>query len=695
MGMPSGVFRPNAYKGLLGQNKRKSQRPEDAQYAAMMEPLARRLSTGTLGIFSSMEENRLASAENVTGAAQETARRSRPRTRHRKHRHSRSRASSRSGSGDEGAGGERNRRRELILSARPGGTGMVTLFDGTKVKARRVGEGDGFVHDEWGYGLLARAARREEAEAAELQAAQEAAGKAATEQDSAARTSQSSEASPIPFTAEPLSRVPSNASARPPSQPDGTRITTGLGLTMEKAAEIRRRHEEEVAALGWEVIHNVHQTRREAKRQASVSESVKTVGSGTSFDEEGKGTPGKDSGSRTPTDARIRSSAFALTPHSTDDELRLVTSHDEPLQTQPLRPTGRHTRERSTSSASRNSSTSWSRSDKAYMSMLPVDKRKMVDPSISIPAPSPHLPRRPDARGHMVVPLPLAQLGRRPMRPREGRSWNIYESVLSQDSPEPTSEDEEFLRAAGLDGSETDSESAHGKGDAAGYDEEESDADDLDPAEAAEEERKTAMQKKRATTKAAGQEIIQRKSTNASLRPSRRLEPTPAVDDIDSWWEPARSGTSRMLSSRRGNGSRAIPVRSTPLRTSVSAHMLSQSAEAISPLRNSVSTESFHATEPRPKPIKNVTLEGLPSASGSSRQEISDDLRRTTSLDGSGKRASKHTRVRPTHQAQARAAYEQRLREARLRERKRLENRKYDDDFIDYGWPRSFISSLY
>ena len=49
-----------------------------------------------------------------------------------------------------------------------------------------------------------------------------------------------------------------------------------------------------------------------------------------------------------------------------------------------------------------------------------TSQRIRVDPTVSIPSPSPRLPRRPDARGIAVVPLP--ELGLRPRYPREGRS---------------------------------------------------------------------------------------------------------------------------------------------------------------------------------------------------------------------------------------------------------------------------------
>ena len=290
MGMPAGLFKPGSYRGLLSQ-KRKSNRSEDSIHEALAAPLVRRLSTGTLGIMSSLEASRKSNAANseeslVSSSSHRSqgvrAARQRPRS-------SRSRPSSRSGFVDEE---ERQRRRELILSARPGGTGMVTLLDGTKIKARRVDDPDlgehDLSHDDWGYGLLAREARRSMA-----------AERAEIPDDTQVEKEEESSASPeSPEDAEseslsvPLARVSSNSSSRrtPTSLTsklegpgESLRVTAGLGLTAERAEEIRRRHEEEVAALGWEVVHNAH--KQQAKRQASVSESTKTSGSERTEDE--------------------------------------------------------------------------------------------------------------------------------------------------------------------------------------------------------------------------------------------------------------------------------------------------------------------------------------------------------------------------------------------------------------------------
>lgn len=147
-----------------------------------------------------------------------------------------------------------------------------------------------------------------------------------------------------------------------------------------------------------------------------------------------------------------------------------------------------------------------------------------MNANISTPAPSPWLPRRPDARGLAVVPLP--QLGVRPERPREGRVWQFDVS------------DESDAIADG------------------GSDKEDEENSDLDAEELEEEELKTAMQKKRATTRAAGQEVI-----HASLE-SKATSRAAAANKLSSSFdvEPVRKSQTSTTSKRRstvaGAGSR-------------------------------------------------------------------------------------------------------------------------------------------
>ncbi|PWN36660.1 uncharacterized protein FA14DRAFT_152089 [Meira miltonrushii] len=112
--------------------------------------------------------------------------------------------------------------------------------------------------------------------------------------------------------------------------------------------------------------------------------------------------------------------------------------------------------------------------------------------------PSPwDLPRRPDARGYAVVPLPGNQLGRRPDRPREGRFWQTDEEDGEENDEEYSSTEDEMPERPYTQKkiqSTIDSD-----------DEQES---DMDAEQLAEEERRTAVQKKRATTRAAGAELV-------------------------------------------------------------------------------------------------------------------------------------------------------------------------------------------
>ena len=68
-----------------------------------------------------------------------------------------------------------------------------------------------------------------------------------------------------------------------------------------------------------------------------------------------------------------------------------------------------------------------------------TSQRIRVDPTVSIPSPSPRLPRRPDARGIAVVPLP--ELGLRPRYPREGRS--CVTDLLDDDDDDDDDQEEE------------------------------------------------------------------------------------------------------------------------------------------------------------------------------------------------------------------------------------------------------------
>lgn len=206
------------------------------------------------------------------------------------------------GSPPEISAEEHKRRRELIYQVRPTGTGMVTLLDGGRVKALQAGnpQHERQVEEEmqmqlWGFAALSQ--RGQETDESD-------------EQDQNAEVTahgRSSEKSP---------------SSIPPAQRQLNRI-----------AEVCKRHEDEVRALGTEAL----EMHKRAKR-AQVARGL----------------------------------------------------------------------------------------------------RRKPDPSISLPDPSPLYPRRPDAKGILVVPI--EQLGIRPSRPQEGRFWRWDYFEDSDDDDEASNE---------------------------------------------------------------------------------------------------------------------------------------------------------------------------------------------------------------------------------------------------------------
>lgn len=275
--------------------------------------LSRSISTGALGLRSSIERARLGIEDDER----------RPRS-WRLSRTGRARSPS-DQSPPPRTLEEKMRRREMIRATRPGGTGMVTLLDGERIKARQVGDpdhervvGEDVQAQLWGFAALERARSRD-------------------------------------------GELPQ------------------LGLSSAKAEEVQRRHESEVEALGAEALAHV---RRERPRRGDA---------GTVPGDAGRG--------------RSR-------PHSPD-----------------------HPRSRSTPGSSRSHSEARDTDARLHERVRAIDLARSFspepDPSVSIPIPEPYLPRRPDARGISVVPLP--QLGRRPQRPREGRAWADWDLSDSDD----------------------------------------------------------------------------------------------------------------------------------------------------------------------------------------------------------------------------------------------------------------------
>ncbi|KDN52030.1 hypothetical protein K437DRAFT_46404 [Tilletiaria anomala UBC 951] len=756
MGMPSGIFKPVAYKGLL-YSKRKYHR-EDAEALskeALSAPLVRRISTGTLGLMSSMESDRRSRAERQQlgdNMQWPSSAMSRERSFKRKgwQRSTRSRPSSRSGSGDEDERLDRRRRRDLILAARPGGTGMVTLLDGTKIKARRVDDPDvdlGDVsYDEWGYALLAREARRSMAIEPSRGSFEEAAtGQRMKAETGAAQDDAASLTTMPPHLLGDSSSIASPASAgqvvtsssEGPKRPVPQRKTTlGLGLPLEKAEEVRRRHEEEVAALGWEVIHNAHK-QNHAKRQASMSESVKTIASQSTEEDrerENQFTAVPESGSSTPS-APTSKERLINAPQRTSamrNDLRKTNSNEDRHLHRTSTPPRRVPRGSSPSASNVPSTPAQAKVESAYLSLLPVDKNKLGDPSISLPTPSPLLPRKPDAKGHMVVPLPLPQLGRRPDRPQEGRSWMGVDSILLPESPEPESisSDEETASERRRRGDQPEAE-----------EEEEEEDGGLNAEEEAEEERKTAIQKKRATTRAAGQEIVHpstasyktKSPLNCSSRHATRSHHRRAASEMattdktvgladddyedDAWYEPARP--------RQPGPSPA--GRRDPLRSTCSDRGLSEVAMRHSKSHGRMASSQRLSRSPDPygrlggfrRTSRSCSTRSLASShtddhgDGDDGTPVDDDAdlwsQGAVSSIGLVEKGEDGKKIRPgaaasnlskaaavAAQAKARVVRERRIKEEKEMERRlHIEKLKADDEFLNYGWPRSLKGSLY
>ncbi|EST09445.1 hypothetical protein PSEUBRA_000656 [Kalmanozyma brasiliensis GHG001] len=920
MGMPSAYFKPEYYtrKSSKRRHAGKAGSIGDADDKSEDGHSLRRKSTGSLSDGMSTDGARRPAPENdeeERGRTGSSASKSK-----RKSSHTRRRSRSRTGAISSGDEDERARRRELIRLARPGGTGMVTLPDGTKIKARRVNDQpkqEEPEFSEWGFAGLAREAsrrslggsgppslattpnssdykglsaymeadedeeddgsgmawvrrrRRErelkarlEREAAE-QAAVAAAEEASLEQqkkvdpvsepatlDSAVEgppngigsacssaaavekvstTAATSEVAadvptvptaplatvedePMPLTTDTLVESATATSAVPAAEKvkrqsllssidtsrpvsstfedggalvasptaetpvaaldasmlseasngdsamagsqmlssraaravasetsapgDATpRQNTGLGLSAQKAEEIRRRHEDEVAALGAEVLA---QTRRNnQRRQASVS--GRGVASPPMGEESGGEqtvtSPGKNtnrngqsttaapptmtnssalgrSASREPAAEKekkliSRAVGSIMRKATTDSEKTIrhpgpttlkqeivfpemadVKQHNESAPrvtaavdinkasaTDPAArsPSPESTLSRMSSmvggyaaSTASKSTSSLQNDGRSSLGPSPVaTKRLAPNASISTPVPSPWLPRRPDARGVAVVPLP--QLGVRPERPREGRVWESDDSDASEET-----KDELKRKAAAED------------------EEEEDEGSDLDADELLEEERKTAMQKKRATTRAAGQEIVHaRLGQKASARALSDL--TASYDDMalvtsskpsrQRNGRPTRRSSMDPRMSSTSSRSPAAPRKAPPklVRSRRSAQSMKsaeddgQNEEDERDLWPAASATSKSGT-PRPRHI----LVNLPGGPG-----IWD------SKTGGGRNAV--AAINTVAAARAKA-----IKKAAQDRRTSFELPPgWDDEMMDYGWPRSLKGSLY
>ncbi|CBQ73817.1 conserved hypothetical protein [Sporisorium reilianum SRZ2] len=561
----------------------------------------------------------------------------------------------------------------------------------------------------------------------------------------ASMLSETSNGEPASMAGSQILSRPSRAAAPESSGVPGDstpRQNTGLGLTADKAEEIRRRHEDEVAALGAEVLA---QTRRNNQRRqaSSSSRGVATpqLGGEESAGEQphhhqnslGKGSstsPTSPSSSTMQADASresgnsgkksiSRAVGSIMRKATTDSEKTVRQSGPTPLKQEVVFPQmaepaeGKHSSEVSQTSTAataaaaaaaatvsqkhkRDASSARSPSPESTLSRQSsaVDgytasvasksasslhtvgslhaasspmsaKRLMLDPSVSTPVPSPWLPRRPDARGVAVVPLP--QLGVRPERPREGRVWQYDDSDASD-----AGKDDDLVRERREE------------------EEEEEEGSDLDAEELLEEERKTAMQKKRATTRAAGQEVVHaRLGKKASARALSDL--TASYDDmaIGGGGGGASSSTSRLRGERKSrrrssmdprmpSAPRKAPPKLVRSRRSLQSMQAGEGGEGQEEedeqdLWPAVSATSKSGT-PRPRHI----LVNLPGGPG-----IWD------SKTGGGRNAV--AAINSVAAARAKAI-KKRARDHRTSFELPPD---WDDEMMDYGWPRSLKGSLY
>lgn len=927
MGMPSAYFKPEYYtkKGSKRRNTKSGSGTADGDDRSEDSHTFRRKSTGSISDVNTTEPPRRPVSEQDEeqrgrGAASASA--SKPK---RKSSHSRRRSRSRSGAVSSGDEDERARRRELIRLARPGGTGMVTLPDGTKIRARRVNDlptQDEPEFIEWGFAGLAREAsrrslggsgppslattpnssdyrglsaymeggddddddddgsgmawvrRRRREREAKARIEREQAQKAAVEptvqvdtpsqvstahpvvstepasDDSIASTNGSAAAAaaavapklttsapattatpiqadvsaptseiglaqidePMPSSseaaAEPVAVSPSQAEkqnakrqsllstidtspyfnnpfasgdamvASPaadepsasleasmlsevsPGDPtmggsqilgranravasessvagDSTpRQNTGLGLTASKAEEIRRRHEDEVAALGAEVLA---QTRRNnQRRKASSTSRVVTspqLGSDELAAEQDPSSPTKNSNrvsQAAVTSSSAASSSVALAKASSRETgsekksisravgsiMRKATTDSEKTVRHPAAPTllkqevtfpheldatelkqhngaslavasahHKHTMNASlartaspestlsrqssavsgySASAASKSASSLHNTSSSHAASPMSNKRISLDPSVSTPAPSPWLPRRPDARGVAVVPLP--QLGVRPERPREGRVWQ------SDDS----------------DASDADKDDA--KRHAKEADEEEEEGSDLDAEELLEEERKTAMQKKRATTRAAGQEVVHaRLGKKASARALSDL--TASYDDM------VLASTSSSSASTRRRTGRPARRNSMDMRISSNASRSPAAPRKAPPklVRSRRSVQSIRSAEDEDEDVDEKDL--WPAASATSKSGTPRPRHILVNLPGGPGIWDSKTGGGRNAVAAINSVAAARAKAIKKRARDRHGSFElppdWDDEMMDYGWPRSLKGSLY
>lgn len=331
---------------------------------------------------------------------------------------------------------ERQRRREIIRAQRPGGTGMVTLLDGQRIPARMAGDTDVDDMDAddaqlWGFAALERHRARVQDESTE------------------------SDAPPSLPTPAPRLYEPGESYLGPPP---AQLMSSSRG--------------EDPALLSADPAHTSWRTVRGSSRQRmaphtrvqddrSPGGSPRAPGSplrctlaqseagGAGRAAQGATPEHEKPASSAPPAERGRGPAPGKGKLSLEQARELQRRHESEmlaLGMEALRKVRGESRKGSATSSASSSTSSLTPSGatpglqrSASTSRLSPRRSRTVmhglhaDPSVSMPWPSPRLPRRPDARGIAVVPL--SQLGERPERPLEGRS-RLYQLFYDLDSDE-------------------------------------------------------------------------------------------------------------------------------------------------------------------------------------------------------------------------------------------------------------------
>ncbi|UZJ54815.1 hypothetical protein CBS101457_004135 [Exobasidium rhododendri] len=859
MGMPKSVFKSqNAYRYL--------RRP-----------------SSTAGIDSSVQGEVGASPSQerpMSAALQANERRGRRTSRIKKSSSRASSIKSRSSSvGSNDAEDERKRRRQMIRASRPGGTGMVTLPDGTKIRARRVGEEDSDDDEfiEWGFAGLAKEVRRKSigekaaertATTGEKRASDDEGGRGEGEEGEEAggevdglawvkrrrkereESSKALQEADKDMHAEAEAREKASKQSLPTikkavdvddNSPNrsSTMLLSKPRSNASHAAEVRRRHEEEVAALGKEVLENISKAKK-SKLQMQRSATLDVGTAAVSAAEKGSvplpssahasqqdrtkaserpsrtlsldEVPGKVSLMRQPGLAKVRatgsrrssnslksdlpgggalvmsSPAHTADPSESDEAITstgavtptkkklhqptpllsispgALTAEPEEVEDNekdPQRPSiavavpikifgtsesdltkvrrGANTRNENDTALSPPSPSSPSSPLQGRTTALRPLSRSPVKESlstssssfggfyhnvayqghgVSIPLPSPDLPRKPDARGYAVVPLPIHQLGRRPARPREGRVWQFDDD--DDDDEEEEDDDGEQSESS----SEADDEEEEEEGEEEGVERKElvegqgglsgsrsasqrkqDDDDDEEEAgmnaeELAEEERRTAMQKKRATTRAAGAELVSTlaKSKQANqATAANRQQSTP--DFKGKVHQNSKAATA--LPPKEAHG-RSVIASSSPEKSAKSPRR-SMSASVL-PLHHrrrpkkdawndfdDVDVDDADDLDLWPPTLSTTQLSTTLSTTESNQSVESNSLGRSRSAG----RSKRETLALAAHSAKATILREKKSQEAKEKERVRKKKLREEHD-LDYGWPRSLQgSSLY